>query len=79
MSLNVKEVLRHQAVYSLSSKPHIFALFGISEVGLAYEGQAPDHIMPVKETCITKLFYKLGQKHHSRKVRDFSSSVFGQL
>lgn len=67
MSLNMKEGLRHQAVYSLSFKPHIPALLGISEVGPACKGQAPDHIIPVKEACITKLFYKLGQKHPSRK------------
>lgn len=66
-SLNMKEGLRHRAVYSWGSKTSAPAwhLWGRSKI------QKPDHVIPMEDTCITKLLYKPGQKYYSKNGDTF--------
>lgn len=47
------------------------ALLGISEIGPTYESPAPGHVVPMEDTCVTKLMYKPGQKYYSRSGDTF--------
>lgn len=47
------------------------ALLGTSEVGSAYNGQRPAHLVTAKDTHITKLLHKPRQKYHSRDRETF--------
>lgn len=70
MSLNMKEGETLSSLLPKLQNPDP-ALLGISEVGPAYKGQAPYHIVPVEDTHIIKLLYKPGQKYHSRNGETF--------